>query len=153
VFQSDVPVWPRHVAPYIVETIANNTIPQNVTYQMYLLTNYNSNPTQSQGSSPTPPPSGPTQCPIPVGITYIRLITDLTQLTPGLVDVLTYRMGYELAIAITEDQKKAQAMMAMYTETLNGAQAQLECDDSLQDEAGNFNWVHAGRFGRGGFFR
>lgn len=149
-FQSDVPVWPREVAPYIIETI----IDANGKYALYLLTNYNSNPQQNQNIPPGPPqpPTGPNVCPPPVGITYIRLISDYTQLMPGFVDALAYRLAAELAIAITENKEKSKDMMGMYLQTLNGAQAQTECDDSLQDEAGSQTWVQAGRragWGRG----
>lgn len=123
--QSDVPVWPRHVHPYIVETVANTSV-DPPTYSTCLLTNYNG-------------------CVVPVGITYIRLITDLTQLLPGFVNCLTYRLAAELAVSVTEDVKKQQAMMEMYLSTLNSAQAQVECDDYLKDEAGSQTWVHAGR--------
>jgi hypothetical protein len=131
--QFDIPVWPRWVAPYVTETVQDGT---TGTYTTNLLSNY-------------PGLNMPYVNAIPVTITYIRLITDFTQLLPGFVNCLTNRLAAELAIAITEDSKKAQGFMEMYQITLNSAQAQQECDDYLKDESGNFNWVEAGRFRRG----
>ncbi len=133
----DIPVWPREVAPYVTETVLNSTnIPNTPTYTTNLLSNY-------------PGLNCPYINAVPIIITYIRLITDFTQLLPGFVNALAYRLAGELAISITEDMKKAESMMQMYFTTLNSAQAQQECDDFLQDEAGSQTWVTAGRFGRG----
>jgi hypothetical protein len=69
------------------------------------------------------------------------------------VNCLAYRLAGELALAITEDENKAKSMMQMYYTTLNSAAAQQECD-YLQDEAGNYNFIHAGRcFGPWGAHR
>lgn len=134
----DIPVWPRAAAPYIVATVLNATGAPSV-YTTNLLTNYPGlNATYS------------TVCPII--ISYIRLITDMSQLTPGFVNCLANRLAAELSIAITEDKQKYQGMMEMYRDSTNSAQAQLECDDYLKDESGNFNWLHAGRYcGWGGY--
>jgi hypothetical protein len=126
----DLPVWPREVEPYITETVLNpSPIP---TYTTNLLSNYPGCETYADAC--------------PITINYIRLITDLTQLLPGFVNALAYRLAGELAISITEDSKKAQSAMGMYFQTLNSAQAQTECDDFLQDEAGSSSWVDAGRY-------
>lgn len=125
----DVPVWPREVDPYVVETVLNAGPPP--TYTTNLLTNYPFCNTYS------------TVCPITIN--YIRLITDLTQLLPGFVNCLANRIAAELAIAITEDKQKAQGFMEVYMSTLNSAQAQQECDDFLKDESGSQSWIHAGR--------
>ena len=117
----DVPVWPPQVAPYVMETLSDGN--------KYLLTDY---PATVH----------------PVKITYIRLITDLTQLMPGFVNCLANRLASELAIPVTEDKQKAQGFMQAYRDALNSAQAQQECDDSLADESGNFNWLYAGRYPR-----
>jgi hypothetical protein len=117
----DVPVWPREVAPYVVETLSDGN--------KYLLSNY--------------PDWGEVH--IPVKINYIRLITDLTQLMPGFVNCLAYRLAGELALPITEDKQKAEGMMQAFRDALNSAQAQLECDDFLKDEQGSQSWVEAGR--------
>jgi hypothetical protein len=131
----DLPVTPHEVHPYIVEAVLGSGV--GAGYTNNLLTNY------------------PGQCTYenvcPITINYIRLITDFTQLFPGFVNALAYRLAGELAPAITEDMKKAESMMQMYFQTLNSASAQLECDDYLQDEAGSRTWVEAGRFGRGGY--
>lgn len=127
----DLPVWPREVAPYIVETVLNPS-PLNNPYVTCLLSNY---PFCNNYTS---------VCPIVIN--YIRLISDFTQLLPGFVNALAYRLAGELAPAITEDMKKAESMMEMYFRTLNSAQAQQECDDFLQDEAGSRTWVTAGRY-------
>lgn len=134
----DLPVWPHEVAPYITETVlTTNSNPP--TYTTNLLSNY---------------PYGclyANACPIVIN--YIRLITDMTQLLPGFVDALIYRLSSRLAIAITEDKQKATMMMEMYSQTLNSAQAQQEVDDYLQDEQGSQSWVNAGRYGCWGAHR
>lgn len=125
----DLPVWPRAAHPYIVETIQTGN--NSTSYTTNLLTNYNSN------------------CGPPIVLNYIRLITDYTQLMPGFVNALADRLAAELAIPVTEDKQKAESRMEMYWQDLNSAQAQLEVDDYLQDEAGSNTWVTAGRgFGR-----
>lgn len=113
----EFPVWPRVVAPYVMETLTDGN--------KYLLTDY---------------------CGVcPVAITYIKLIADYTQLMPGFVNCLASRLAAELAIAITEDKQKAQGFMEMYRDNLNSAQAQLECDDFLAAENGSQTWLTAGR--------
>jgi hypothetical protein len=130
----DYPVWPREVDPYITETVADTSTPPN--YSNNLLTNY--------------PYCNTYPSPCPITINYIRLITDLTQLLPGFVNALAFRLAAEVAVAITESPKKAEDMMGMYMAALNGAQAQTECDDYLKNEAGGDEWVTAGRYwGRG----
>lgn len=122
----DIPVWPRQAHPYIVETVgqsANNS----TTYTTNLLTDYDSN------------------CGPPIVLNYIRLITDYTQLMPGFVNALADRLASELAIPVTEDKQKAETRMELYWQDLNSAQAQLEVDDYLQDEAGSNTWITAGR--------
>lgn len=138
----DIPVWPHDVAPYIVETVQNAIpVPPNpalpITYTTNLLSNY-------------PHRGLYTDCQ-PIVINYIRLITDFTQLLPGFVNCLANRLAAELAIPVTEDKQKYQGMMEMYTHSMNSAQAQQECDDFLQDEAGSQSWVEAGRYWRGGY--
>jgi hypothetical protein len=122
----DLPVSPREAAPYIIETVADTTKTPPA-YSTCLLTNYSA-------------------CSCPIVLCYIRLITDLTQLLPGFVNCLAYRLAAELAIPITEDKQKAQGMTEMYRDSLNSAQAQQECDDFLKDEAGSQTWVTAGRY-------
>lgn len=128
----DYPVWPREVEPYVTETVQNGA---TGTYTTNLLSNYPGCNTYAN------------VCPITIA--YIRLITDMTQLLPGFVNALAYRLAGELAIPIAEDTAKAQSMMGMYLQTLNSAQAQQECDDYVADEAGSSSWVDAGRYGRG----
>lgn len=123
----DLPVWPREAAPYVVETILTQPDAQPPAYTTCLLTNY--------GAFVRP-----------ITLCYIRLISDYTQLTPGFVNALADRLAAELAVPITEDQKKQQTRMQMYWADLNSASAQLECDDYLQDEQGSDTWVTAGRY-------
>jgi hypothetical protein len=131
----DVPVWPREVAPYVTETvITEGSNPPS--YTTNLLSNY---PGLNNAYANVPP----------IIITYIRLITDFTQLLPGFVNCLANRLAAELAIPITEDRSKAEGFMEAYTMSLNSSQAQQECDDYLKDEAGSTSWVDAGRFRRG----
>jgi hypothetical protein len=136
-YQWDIPVWPHAVHPYIVETVLNPPPPSGfASYTTNLLTNY---PGLNIAYSAVPP----------IIINYIRLITDFTQVMPGFVNCLANRLAAELAPAITEDKNKFEIFMQMYRDTLNSAQAQLECDDFLQDEAGSQTWVQAGRYGWG----
>jgi hypothetical protein len=131
----DLPVWPRMVGPYIVATVLNAT--PEATYSTCLLTNYPWLQTYAD------------VCPIIVS--YIRLISDYSQLLPGFVNCLCNRLAAELSIAITEDKSKYQGMMEVYMSTLNSAQAQQECDDFLKDESGSETWLRAGRYwGYGG---
>jgi hypothetical protein len=127
----DLPVWPREVEPYVVETVLNPT--PNPSYTTNLLSNY--------------PGCGNYTSVCPITINYIRLITDMTQLLPGFVNALANRLAAELAVAVTEDSAKAEKMMGMYLASVNSAQAQQECDDFLKDEAGSNTWVTAGRYG------
>ena len=127
----DHPIIPREVDPYITEAVlVFGSNPPS--YTNNLLTNY--------------PYGCDYSCSCPIVINYIRLITDLSQLLPGFVNALAYRLAGELAVPVTEDLKKSEGGMQMYAQTLNSAQAQQECDDYLKDEAGNFNWLNAGRF-------
>lgn len=81
----------------------------------------------------------------PVAITYIQLITDYSQLTPGFVNCLAYRLAKELCIGVTEDKNKWQLMDEQYKEALNSAEAQNESSDTVEDEDGSDSWVRAGR--------
>ena len=133
----DHPIWPRIAAPYIVATILNPGV--TPTYSTNLLTNY-------------PGLCVPYANVCPIIMSYIRLVTDMSQLLPGFVNCLANRLAAELSIPITEDKQKFQGMMQMYRDTLNSAQAQQECDDYLKDESGGNEWVTAGRYwGRGGY--
>jgi len=78
-------------------------------------------------------------------ITYIQLISDYTQLMPGFVNCLAYRLAQELSISITEDKGKFQQMEQLYRESLNSAEAQNECLDFSEDESGSTSWEDAGR--------
>jgi hypothetical protein len=132
----DIPVHPHEAVPYVIEAVLNA---DGVSYTNNLLSNY--------------PHCDNYATARPIVINYIRLITDFTQLLPGFVNCLAYRLAGELALAITEDENKAKSMMQMYYTTLNSAAAQQECD-YLQDETGNYNFIHAGRcFGPWGAHR
>ena len=113
--------------PYIVESMP-------VDGNMYVMTDYDG----SDASCPN------------VLINYIQLISDYTKLMPGFVNCFCNRLAAELAIPVTEDPKKFQAMMGLYRDTLNSAMAQNECLDYLANEAGSNSWTSAGR--GGGFF-
>ena len=125
----DIPVHPHHVAPYVIEAVLSA---DGKSYTNNLLTHY-----------PGCNVDYTTVCPITIN--YIRLITDFTQLLPGFVNCLAYRLAGELALPITEDENKAKSMMQMYFTTLNSAAAQQECD-YLQDESGSTTWQDAGRY-------
>lgn len=94
----------------------------------YALTNYGG---QMQGA--------------PAAITYIRLITDYSQLMPGFVNCLAYRLAMELCIGVTEDKNKFQLMEERYKDSLNSAESQNETMDTERDEDGSTSWVDAGR--------
>ena len=81
----------------------------------------------------------------PAAITYIQLITDYTQLMPGFVNCLAYRLAQELSISITEDKQKFQGMSEMYRDSLNSAEAQNETMDYERNEDGSDSWERAGR--------
>ena len=82
---------------------------------------------------------------MPAMITYIQLITDYTQLMPGFVNCLCFRLAQELAINITEDKTKFDLMRTEYRDSLNSAEAQNECLDFSEDEDGSTSWQDAGR--------
>ena len=103
----------------------------------YLLTNYGGGNVLGQTS---PPPA------IPAAITYIQLITDYTQLMPGFVNCLAWRLAQELSVGITEDKAKWQMCRDEYRDSLNSAEAQNETMDSDHDEDGSTSWIDAGRF-------
>ena len=130
--RNDPPFWPTGY-PYVIEAVLTNPDDPANGYNQCVLTDYRG------------------QCG-PAKVNYIRLITDLTQLMPGFVNCLTYRLAAEVAVAITEDGKKAEGMMSMYRDSLNSAEAQNECLDYQKDEAGSESWERAGRFaGYGGW--
>jgi hypothetical protein len=80
-------------------------------------------------------------------ITYIPLISDYTQLMPGFVNCLGWRLAAELVVAVTEDKgNKFQTAMEMYKDALNSAEAQNETMDFSKDEAGSESWERAGRW-------
>jgi hypothetical protein len=82
----------------------------------------------------------------PAMITYIQLISDYTQLMPGFVNCLAWRLAAELAVSVTEDKQKFQTAEQMYRDSLNSAEAQNETMDFSKDEAGSESWERAGRW-------
>lgn len=155
--RSDPPFFPN--VPFKVETLTagwdvsvNPPIPYGTNTDpvtpfptgKYCLTNFGGYSNQNQTN---PPP------PIPAAITYIQLITDYTQLMPGFVNCLAYRLAMELCIGITEDKSKFQLMEERYKDSLNSAEAQNESSDYMQDETGSETWVNAGRFTDGWGYR
>lgn len=114
----DPPFWPMGYA-YVVETLTDGN--------RYALCNYDG----SNGA---------------VQINYIRLISDYTQLMPGFVNCLAWRLAAELAVGVTEDKAKFQQAEQMYRDTLNSAEAQNECMDFMEDESGSSSWERAGRW-------
>jgi hypothetical protein len=118
--RQDLPVDPWGY-PYVVETLADGN--------KYLLIDYDNSDTNRL-----------------LAINYIRLITDLSQLMPGFVNCLAWRLAEELAISITEDKQKWQGANAAYKEALNSAEAQNECLDFSENESGSTAWIAAGRF-------
>lgn len=132
----DTPFWPAD-RPYVIETMNTGAWASWV-----------------NGAPPDPLPPPPTGrfalCDYggffgPAKICYIQLISDYTQLMPGFVNALTNRLAQELAIPVTEDKAKFQAAAEWYRESLNSAEAQNECLDYSEDEAGSDSWERAGR--------
>ncbi len=82
-------------------------------------------------------------------INYIQLITDYTQLMPGFVNALAWRLAQELSISITEDKNKFEMCGERYKDGLNSAEAQNETADTSEDETGDFSWERAGRYAGG----
>lgn len=119
----DLPVRP-HGYPYIVETLSDS---EGKSLGKFLLIDYDN--------------SG-----VPLAINYIRLITDLSQLMPGFVNCLAWRLAQELTIPVTEDKQKATGAEAAYKNALNSAEAQNECLDFSENEEGSQSWIAAGRF-------
>ena len=112
------------------------------------------NPPIPYGTGTTPPTPFPTGryaltnyggWQAPAAITYIQLISDYTQLMPGFVNCLAYRLAMELSIGVTEDKNKFQIMESKYKDTLNSAEAQNETMDTQRDEDGSDSWERAGR--------
>ena len=138
--RQDPPFWPAGY-DYKVETLTagwdasvNPPVPYPAPFPTgkYVLTNYSG---QNCG--------GPN---LPAAITYIQLITDYTQLMPGFVNCLAWRLAQELSINITEDKSKWQIARDEYREALNSAEAQNETMDFEHDEDGSDSWVSAGRW-------
>jgi len=136
--REDPPFWPLST-PYKIETLTQGwTSPLSdppVAYPgpfptgRYALTNYGG----WHGS---------------VMINYIQLITDYTQLMPGFVNCLAWRLAAELAVGVTEDKAKFEKAEQMYRDSLNSAEAQNETMDMVQEETGSDSWEAAGRFAR-----
>ena len=127
--------WDCSVSPPIPYGTGTNP-PTPFPVGKYALTNYGG------GYNPTNPSQTP---PIPAAITYIQLITDYTQLMPGFVNCLAFRLAQELSISVTESQTKFESMREMYRDSLNSAEAQNESSDYVHDEDGSESWVRAGR--------
>ena len=138
----DPPFWP-YGWDYKVETLTagwdvsvnppipygtNTTPPKPFPTGKYALTNYGG---QIQNT--------------PAAITYIQLITDYTQLMPGFVNCLAWRLAQELSVGVTEDKGKWQMCQEQYKESLNSSEAQNETMDYEHDEDGSDSWVRAGR--------
>ena len=126
--REDPPFWPAGF-PYVIEAVPVTPATDPPSYIQCALTNYGGQ-------------HGPAK------INYIRLITDYTQLMPGFVNCLAWRLAAELAVGVTEDKAKFQGAEEMYRNSLNSAEAQNECMDFSQDEAGSDSWERAGRYVR-----
>ena len=133
--RNDPPFWPSD-SPYKIETLTAGWVSPL------------SNPPVPY---PGPFPSGPYALTNYGGwygsamITYIRLISDYTQLMPGFVNCLAWCLAAELAVGVTEDKVKFQQAEQMYRDSLNSAEAQNECMDFSEDESGSTSWESAGR--------
>lgn len=133
----DPPFWPQGF-DYKVETLTagwDRSVTPPVPFPppfptgRYCLTNYGG---QTLGA--------------PAAITYIQLITDYTQLMPGFVNCLAWRLAKELAVGVTEDKQKFELCEDQYKQGLNSAEAQNETMDTVRDEDGSDSWVRAGRW-------
>lgn len=128
--REDPPFWP--LVDFKVEQVLTGNVNGVPTYQKCCVTNFD-------GCNGT----------FPAQITYIQLITDYTQLMPGFVNCLAFRLAMELSIGVTEDKQKFQLMAEGYKEALNSAEAQNETQDLVSfDEQGSTSWEDAGRIVR-----
>lgn len=133
--RNDPPFWPSGYT-YVVETLTSGWLlappadpipyPDPFPAGKYLLTNYD-------GSCG------------PAAINYIQLISDYTQLAPGFVNCLAWRLAAELAVAVSEDKQKFQGAWEMYKESLNSSEATNESLDFSYEETGDYSWLEAGR--------
>lgn len=124
--------WDFSVTPPIPYG-TNTTPPTPFPTGKYCLTNYGG---QFPGVTGT----------APAAITYISLITDYTQLMPGFVNCLAWRLAKELAVGVTEDKQKFELCEDQYKQSLNSAEAQNETMDTERDEDGSTSWQDAGRY-------
>lgn len=120
--------WDTSVSPPIPWG-TNTTPPTPFPIGRYCLTNYGG---QLQGT--------------PAAITYIQLISDYTQLMPGFVNALAWRLAQELSVNVTEDKSKWQMCRDEYRDALNSSEAQNETMDTERDEDGSTSWEDAGRW-------
>lgn len=128
--RADPPFWPCGF-PYVVETIQTGTTAADLpSYTQCVLTDYAGCTGDVNANAK---------------INYIQIITDYSKLMPGFVNCLAYRLAAEIAISITEDDRKFQAMSSLYRDTLNSAEAQNESMDFQENETGSETWERAGR--------
>jgi hypothetical protein len=80
----------------------------------------------------------------PLYINYIARITDATKYDPMFISALACRLAAEIAISITEDQRKATAMLGMYQSWLRQADGVNASLDYFPD-TGSSSWEKAGR--------
>ncbi len=78
-------------------------------------------------------------------ITYIRKVTDPQKYTAAFINALAFRLAAELALQLTEGMTKYQAMMNLYPQALQSAEAVNQSGDWVEDETGNTDWEDAGR--------
>lgn len=118
--KDDPAISPSSVAPYVIETLADESL--------CLMTNYDS-----------------TTASYDIYLTYVRKVTNPGRFTASFINALANRLGAELSLVIPESLNKFDAFMTMYDRTRRKAKAGSRSQDSLADEKGSDSWETAGR--------
>lgn len=78
-------------------------------------------------------------------LTYIRREENPARYTATFCSAAAFRLGAELALVITESQKKFEALFSLYEQAITKAKGLNNSSDYLQDETGSTAWELAGR--------
>ena len=81
----------------------------------------------------------------PLGLVYIRRVTDVTKWTAHFVSTVAFRLGAELSFPLPESTEKFKLMMKLYEVWLRKATALNQSSDFVEDETGSEDWDRAGR--------
>jgi hypothetical protein len=118
-FNFDPPVYPPG-SPYVIESLPDTP------FTLCLFTDYDNTSND-------------------LFINYIRREVNPIRYTPTFISALAYKLAAEVAIKITQNEKKTLAMTQLYELTLKSAAAHVESLDWIDEEAGSTEWEDAGR--------